>query len=490
MVCKVKIHDVVHEPGRGHDLDHRDVDLGIEFINNTNGDKTYGMPPGKNDWGTVVTASGCGDDYAVYVYEHSTDRNQGQNAMVIQDGRYSLHRLAGGVSAVGIDRVTKPDRAVGFQDIHWLSDFTIKNGTHRMFHHGYEIKPGVWLEQTDVCPNGKVIPVGMHNEFAWRNSYRHRFACSYPKTEAAIRLAENGTSGKPTRPMYEDMINRLCSKKENLGFRLPNNTICAEHSGGVGLAKNYCLEGENLVTNKNVCNKEKLPGGSATYNEILKTYCSRGANIKSSLCSELSKNEKGASSAYETLWRNYCDRTPGDSWCACYNAVKDASSGFCGSNPTAAGCVKVKQNYGKLVEKTPSDQKAVWSGMQPCFGGVCSASDTFKPEGYNASCDKTVSVCIQDIDVQGLKESQINATCEINQGKDSPPSVKDPSSSDSSSSDSSSGGSSSGGSSSDDKPPEDKTKMYIGIGVGALIFIILLVVLLGGDDYNNNYNNF
>ena len=230
MVCSVKIQN-----------NHK-KDIGIEFTNNTNSDKKFGMPAGKNDWGEMVTVAGCGDDYAVFLYEHDFNRDRRQNAYVYQDGSFWLHHLYGGTSGAEIVRVTKPDKAIGYQNIHWLSDYGIKNGTHRMFHHGYELTPGVWAEQRDLCPGGgEVIPVGMHHELGGKHDYGHRYACSYPKTETAIRLAENGTSGKPTRPMYEDMINRLCSKKENLGFRLPNGLICAEQSITTNLAKKYCL---------------------------------------------------------------------------------------------------------------------------------------------------------------------------------------------------------------------------------------------------------
>ena len=483
MVCKAVIHNV--EKKSGFPDGRKTVDIGIPaFTNNTQQDKKFWMPAGKNDWGMAVTVSGCGDDYAPILYEHDHNIRRGQNAMVFQDGRWFLHRLNRNTTAIEIKRVEQPGTMVGYQNIHYLSKYTVKNGTGRMFLGRYEMKPGVWMEQRDICPGGTVIPVSMHNKLGGTNDYLSRYACRIPKTPSALRILENQTSGKANRPMYEDMVNRLCSKKENIGFNLPNNTICAEHSAAARLAEDYCLESDHMETKKEVCNKETLPGKSATYTKLLKAYCKRGANIKGSLCSELSKDEKGSTSAYETIWRDYCDKNPNDSWCACYNAVKDAASDFCKTNPTAAGCVKVKQNYGKLVEKTPSDEKAVWSGMQPCFGGVCSASNTFKPEGYNASCDKTVSVCIQDFTVEGLRDSQINATCEINNSKDSTPSVSKPSSSGDSSS-------SSGDSSSGDKPPEDKTKMYVGIGVGVLIFIIFLLALLGGDGDNyNNYNNF
>lgn len=486
MVCTVKVQN------RGQ------KDIGVEFANDTTADKTFGMPAGKNDHGEMVTVSGCGDDYAVYLYQHNPiNRNRGQNAGVFQDGSWWLHHLRGDTSAAEITRVTKPDRAVGYQNIHFLSHYGVKNQTHQLFKSAYEIKPGVRVNHVDLCPGGgEVIPLSMHNEYGGVHDYTHRFACSYPKTESAIRLAENGTSGKPTRPMYEDMINRLCAKKENLGFGLPGGTICAERDANRNLAKNYCLEGENMVTNKTVCDKDKI--GTATYTDILKTYCARGANIKSTLCSELSKDEKGTTSAYETLWRNYCDRTPGDSWCACYNAVKDAASGFCGSNPTAAGCVKVKQSFGKLVEKTPNDQKAVWNGMQPCFGGVCSASDTFKPDGYNASCDKSVNVCIQDFKVEGLRDSQINATCEINNtinndggGGGSQPSVNTPGSPPPASDPSAPPGSPPSSDSS--APAKDNTTMYVGIGIAVVVLVLILLMSGGGGGGgggNYNYNNY
>jgi len=102
-------------------------------------------------------------------------------------------------------------------------------------------------------------------------------------------------------------------------------------------------------------------------------------------------------------------------------------NGVCDSHSSAAGCAKKKQTFDKLVEATPSDQRDLWSGMESCFGRVCTGTGVFIPPNSNQNCDKSVNVCIQDIDIGSMTDSNIQATCDIDAG--SPPSVSEPSTS-------------------------------------------------------------
>lgn len=394
----------------------REVDLGIRFQNSGNGTVDAGMPPGKNDWGMGAKVSGCGDDYAVYVWEHNhggdwkTETTVAQNHHVLQDGKSWLHHLYGGVSRATIRRVpnNNDNKMVGYQNIYWLSDYGVKDNVSRIWHHGYQIQNGQWVEQPDLCPGGgEMMPLSMHNEWGGRHDKSHRYACVYDKNESKLRQVENGTSGTNRRPMYEDLVNRLCAKKNNLTFKLPDGNLCAQHSAGKNLAKGFCQEGNNFTTVPTVCSASGLSavGGQATYNELLKWYCGKGGNIKEARCDALSNTDKN------NISEAYCKTATGrsDAFCTCYNVV----NGVCDRHGSAAGCAKKKQTFDKLVAGTPVDQRNVWSGMESCFGRVCTGAGKYIPPNTNQNCNKTVNVCIQDIDIGSMTDSNIQAKCDI-----------------------------------------------------------------------------
>ena len=407
MVCTVDIINTHH---------YTEEDLGIRFQNSGNGTVDAGMPHHKNDWGMTAKVRGCGDDYAVYLWEHNhggdwtTEKNIGQNHMVMQDGRWWLHHLYGGVSRATIRRVPNnaDNKMVGYQNAHWISDYGVKNGAERLWHHGYEIKPGQWVEQADLCPGGgEMMPLSMHNEWGGGHDKSHRYACVYDKNESKLRQVENGTSRTNRRPMYEDLVNRLCAKKNNLTFKLPDGNLCAQHTAGKNLAKGFCEEGNNFTTVPTVCSASGLSavGGQATYNELLKWYCGKGGNIKEARCDALSNTD------YNSVAETYCKTAAGraDPFCTCYNVV----NGVCDRHGSAAGCAKKKQTFDKLVAATPADQRNVWSGMESCFGRVCTGAGKYIPPNTNQNCNKSVNVCIQDIDIGSMTDSNIQAKCDI-----------------------------------------------------------------------------
>jgi hypothetical protein len=255
----------------------------------------------------------------------------------------------------------------------------------------------------------------------------HKYACVYDKSESKLREIENGTSSTNRRPMYEDLVNRLCSKKENIAFTLPGGSLCAQHNAGRGLAEGFCKEGNNFINVPTVCSTTGLSaaGGEATYKGLLKWYCGKGANIKEARCDALSGTDKNS------LSEAYCKTAAGrsDPFCTCYNVV----NGVCDRHGSAAGCAKKKQTFDKLVAATPADQRHVWSGMESCFGRVCTGAGKYIPPNTNQNCNKTINVCVQDIDIGSMTDSNIQANCEIesNDGPASspasPPSVSTPS---------------------------------------------------------------
>ena len=136
---------------------------------------------------------------------------------------------------------------------------------------------------------------------------------------------------------YEEMIQRVCINPVNLTKSIPPlGTICAEHAGAVDIAKAYCGEGDNIISQTDVCSADKLPGGDATYQALLQTYCKANiGKIKESghACAGL---KTSASTLYNTLAEQFCEANPNDSFCSCYNVVNDKCAND--SKTGVAGC--------------------------------------------------------------------------------------------------------------------------------------------------------
>ena len=215
-----------------------------------------------------------------------------------------------------------------------------------------------------------------------------KYRCTY-NTEAQIKNLKSGIQGKtggdPRLAMYNNIIDKFCADSNNI-FKKPSDKTCLELTAGRALAIEYCKKGTNI----------------------------KGANKGDPNCSA---DLTSLGDSYGTVAAIYCNTPTGraDLWCSCHNVT----NGVCDANPTAAGCAKKKETFDKLVDATPSDQKDLWSGMESCFGKVC-VGDVFIPANANQNCDKSVNVCIQDITIGSLADSNMSAACTINAGGDGP----------------------------------------------------------------------
>lgn len=206
---------------------------------------------------------------------------------------------------------------------------------------------------------------------------------------------------------YGDMTGRVCEWPNNLAFQLPDEgRICAEKVEGQNIAKNYCLNGENFVTKTSVCTQDVL-GGNATngvYGDVLKDYCARPGKITSyQACKNLNEGD------YQRFAAAHCAANPSDSFCSCYNVMNNV----CESNSNAAGCAEKKNKFDKLVAGTPEGQKQLWSGLEKCFGGVCSGAGKYLPPGHDLRCNSSVNICVQNVEVGSLNDSGMNIVCDI-----------------------------------------------------------------------------
>ena len=206
---------------------------------------------------------------------------------------------------------------------------------------------------------------------------------------------------------YGDMTGRVCKWTNNLAFQLPDeNMICAEKVEGQNIAKDYCLKDENFVNQTSVCTQDVL-GGNAThgvYGDVLKDYCARpGKIISYQNCKNLNEGD------YQRFAAAHCAANPSDSFCSCYNVMNNV----CESNSNAAGCAEKRNKFDKLVAGTPDGQKQVWSGLEKCFGGVCSGAGKYLPPGHDLRCNSSVNVCVQNVEVGSLNDSGMNIVCDI-----------------------------------------------------------------------------
>ena len=340
------------------------------------GNKSFGTPHSHGVSGMQVTVSGCGDTHQVIFSEYDMNKHGGQNTMVFQDGTWWFHHLYGRSSVATINEVPLSTKAVGYQNIYWLSDYGVKNGMHQLFHGSWQLAQDQWYNQSQLCPNGgEVWPMGMHNEHGGNHNKGHRYACVYPKNAQTLRGVDQATIGKLNRPMYEDMVTRYCSDSNNV-FQRPGTQSCLERTTGVAIAKQYCAVSNRIHSDSN-CTKENLTEGG-----------------------------------YESVAAAYCEANPNDSFCSCYNVLKDKCDPTSKTGP--AGCSDTA-SYVDLRNATPDDFKSVWDGQRKC-GSICAGANKYIPANNQAGCKTTIQICKQDIDVGSMSESDIKASCELNAG--------------------------------------------------------------------------
>jgi hypothetical protein len=234
-----------------------------------------------------------------------------------------------------------------------------------------------------------------------------KHVCKYDKDTRKLGLLKRTLQGEGANVEYGSMVDNICMWLDNAAFALPDSDgICAEQSSGRSLAKAFCLRGENMVEKTTVCN-ERILGGTAThgvYGEALLEYCSRdGKIISHQACKNLNEGD------YQRLAAAHCVANPTDSFCSCYNIMNDV----CKSNSSAAGCAEKKNKFDKLVAGTPEGQKQLWSGLEKCFGGVCSGAGKYLPPGHDLRCNSSVNICVQNVEVGSLNDSGMNIVCDI-----------------------------------------------------------------------------
>ena len=117
---------------------------------------------------------------------------------------------------------------------------------------------------------------------------------------------------------------------------------------------------------------------------------------------------------YHFLGQKYCNRSDlgdnlgmNDEWCSCYNIMANK----CDANPGLPGCSETKTVWSDMNTHLSEKDKAQFEGMRQCIGNSC-VGFKYRPENYNANCDRNVLICNSSFDVGG---NIIGSNVSINQ---------------------------------------------------------------------------
>ena len=150
-------------------------------------------------------------------------------------------------------------------------------------------------------------------------------------------------------------------------------------------------------------------------------HCVKGKSIKNdnaktddNVCRHTSPELGGYNKYfYHYLGQKYCNTTAGmdDEWCSCYNIMANK----CDANPGLPGCVDTKTVWSDINTHLSEKDKAQFEGMRQCIGNSC-VGFKYRPENYNANCDRNVLICNSSLDVGGNiigSNVSINQNCQI-----------------------------------------------------------------------------
>ena len=116
---------------------------------------------------------------------------------------------------------------------------------------------------------------------------------------------------------------------------------------------------------------------------------------------------------YHYLGQKYCNTDDGmlDDWCSCYNIMANK----CDANPDIPGCNDTKTVWSDMNTHLSEKDKAQFEGMRQCIGNSC-VGFKYRPENYNANCDRNVLICNSNFEVGGNiigSNVSINQDCQI-----------------------------------------------------------------------------
>ena len=258
------------------------------------------------------------------------------------------------------------------------------------------VKGGIWISNT---------PNIMYYDQPHTHETNGPHKCSYNYSNATLL----GLKDNPGGSAYQTMIDRFCGHTANIAKDIPGGIKCAESAVGASLARTYCGQGANIITETSVCDSGP-PLNQSGYRQLLETYCTaNNSKIKDSshACSTIKTFNPAL---YNTISEAFCEANPNDSFCSCYNVLKDKCDPTSKTGP--AGCSDTSA-YVDLRNATPDDFKSVWDGQRKC-GSICVGANKYIPPGITNGCKTTIQICAQEINVETASGSDIKASCELN----------------------------------------------------------------------------
>lgn len=290
---------------------------------------------------------------------------------LIRSGHATIWRDAGG------DRKKQANALFYGQDGRFMEQdptTTLACGTN---HHNPHTECTSGKVVGEPCPGGK-----MH----WLNSQKVRCYYETPEEIQTLKNALASTpSNDPRLKMYENIKSKFCAEPGNLNKTIDGKK-CKEWGDAEKLTRDYCTanDWEKMKAKDNACTRTGMP------NEDL----------------------------FESLSSEFCNANAGDSWCKCYNQVKNV----CKTKNDAAGCKDVDDQIAEILKDLPKDgsgtiAKNEVNARRHCWAGVCSNDkDAFVPRERK---DCNLNVCIQSLQTGGhLVDSDVQMTCETEETTD------------------------------------------------------------------------
>ena len=380
MVCKVKMGSY---PNFAH---------GVQWTISGNGD--HGMA--HNDAVESWEITGC-ENSSVVFYEHG-DHNQGQQAVALTNGKYQRYNqsvwinshgpYASPVNGISAAKIKSPggESLVNNGKINATIDIPdgqgpSGGGDKHVMHANWKnyLKPNQDHGLSNHCP-GATWKAWQHAKTADKPA---KALCQWKIEENAMSsLASSNESH--VKSVYNTIINRVCNAIKND-------------------APNFKTGGANKETCWDLVNTQNF----------MKEYCFKGNRMtEDPLCSKSSLGN-----SYNILAKQYCDANPDKDFCGCYNVLNNKC--LTEENKDLPGC-KVTYPTRESINKMPAEYSSNFEGTDKCWGNVCApGTGKYVPEGaIDALCNKTIAVCIADLNVGNLKESGVNI--EQNCGNNNP----------------------------------------------------------------------
>lgn len=380
MVCKVKM-------GTYPNFTQRE-----QWTISGNGD--HGMK--YNDRVESWEITGC-ENSSVVFYEHG-DHNRHQQANVLTNGKYTKYNeskwinshgpYASDVNGVSAAKIQSPGGESLVNNGKINATIDIPDGQGPV---GGGSKNQMWDNWNNYLKPNQDHGLSNHCPGATWKAWQHAKTADKPaKALCQWKIEENAMSSLAAsdkthvKSVYNTIINRVCNAIKND-------------------APNFKTGRGNKETCWDLVNTQKF----------MKDYCFKGNRMSEDpLCSKSSLD-----ASYNILAKQYCDANPDKDFCGCYNVLNNKC--LTEENKDLPGC-KVTYPTRESINKMPAEYSSNFEGTDKCWGNVCApGTGKYVPEGaIDALCNKTIAVCIADLNVGNLKESGVNI--EQNCGNNNP----------------------------------------------------------------------